>query len=103
MKSNQIDFDFKTPASEDGYHKWRQEVDAQRAAFEKRWGIIIGQRVSVKLFNYDKPLEGVLFAKEEPNRTKPGKQLTIHLGTHRITLSEIESILRIESPERDQA
>lgn len=60
MNFDQGQFNFDAAGSEAGYHRWREELDAARKAFEKRWGVILSRRVRVILEDHEKPLEGLL-------------------------------------------
>ena len=60
MNSDQGQFNFDGNGTEDGYRRWRDELDSARLAFERRWGVILNRRVSVTLEDHHKPLVGVL-------------------------------------------
>lgn len=99
MNFDQGQFNFDAPAGEDGYLAWREELDARRAAFEKRWGVILGRRVRVKLLDRDLPLEGKLVLLDEENATHPSRRhrnLRFHLQGKEFCLAEIESVVRLD-------
>jgi len=60
MHFDQGEFHFDARNSEEGYRKWREELDAKKRAFESRWGVVLGKRVTVWLENHAKPLSGTL-------------------------------------------
>jgi hypothetical protein len=60
MNFDQGEFNFAVDGPEDGYRKWREELDAKKRAFESRWGVVLGRRVSVSLTDHAKPLSGML-------------------------------------------
>ena len=60
MDFDQGQFNFDAKGSEDGFRKWREELDAKKRAFETRWGVILSRRVSVSLKNHAKPVAGIL-------------------------------------------
>lgn len=60
LNFDQGQFNFDAAGSEDGYRRWREELDTARRAFEKRWGVILSRRVLVVLQDHEKPLEGLL-------------------------------------------
>ena len=49
MSFDQGQFNFDANGSDTGYRKWREELDAARLAFERRWGVILSRRVEVVL------------------------------------------------------
>ncbi len=49
MTFDQGEFNFQATGPEDGYRKWREELDAKKRAFEARWGVILGRTVCVTL------------------------------------------------------
>jgi hypothetical protein len=57
---DQGEFNFDATEPEDGYRRWREELVAAQRAFEERWGVILGKRVSVSLRDHAKPLVGKL-------------------------------------------
>ena len=99
MTSDQGEFNFDATSGEDGYRAWREELDARRAAFEKRWGIILGRRVRVKLVDRDLPLEGKLVLLRMGDSNHPGKgrpKLRFHLQGSEFSHAEIESVVRLD-------
>ncbi len=93
MPFDQGQFDFDAPGSDAGWRRWREELIAQQQAFESRWGVVLGKRVTVFLRNHAKPLSGML---EWIDRTKGGsggpprfRMLGLEFGHE-----EIESIVQ---------
>jgi hypothetical protein len=68
MDFNQGQFNFDAKGSEDGFRKWREELDAKKRAFETRWGVILNRRVRVTLADFAKPLTGVLEWVDDPKK-----------------------------------
>lgn len=97
MSFDQGQFNFDAARHEDGYQHWRAELDEQKRAFESRWGIILGRRVSLQLINRDQPLEGIisLMSGEEKHRGSP---LRLSLKGFVFSPKEIESIKRLDEP-----
>ena len=91
----QFNFDAKGP--EDGFRKWREELDEKKRAFESRWGVILSRRVCVSLKDHAKPLRGIL---EWVNDPKKGSlvQPLFRLRGVEFSVGEIESILQEEAP-----
>lgn len=99
MDFDQGQFNFDAKGSEDGFRKWREELDAKKRAFETRWGVILSRRVSVSLRHHAKPLVGILeFV--EPSKKKGGDGTPIfRLKGLEFPPSDIESIMQVEVPE----
>lgn len=68
MDFNQGQFNFDAQGSDDGFRKWREELDGKKRAFEGRWGVILNRRVRVTLVDFVKPLTGVLEWVQEPKK-----------------------------------
>lgn len=60
MNFDQGEFNFSAKSSEDGYRRWREELDERKRAFESRWGVVLGKRVTVSLRDHAKPVSGIL-------------------------------------------
>jgi hypothetical protein len=60
MSFDQGQFDFDAPGSDAGWRRWREELDEKKRAFESRWGVVLGKRVTVWLKDHAKPLSGML-------------------------------------------
>jgi hypothetical protein len=95
MDFDQGEFNFDAKGSEDGYRKWREELDAKKRAFESRWGVILRRRVCVSLRDHAKPLTGIL---EWVNERKKGSATVpvLRLRGLEFSPSEIESIVQVE-------
>jgi len=60
MLFDQGQFDFDASGSDAGWRRWREELDQKKRAFESRWGVVLGKRVTVCLTDHAKPLIGML-------------------------------------------
>ncbi len=60
MSFDQGQFDFDAPGSDAGWRRWREELDEKKRAFESRWGVVLGKRVTVWLKDHAKPMHGML-------------------------------------------
>ena len=81
-------------AGEDGFARWKEEAEAAKRAFEKRWGVPLGKPVRVQLRGEAREREGLLRMVEEP-AGKSSKQLRLTLGGYTFTAAQIESIVRV--------
>ena len=97
MDFDQGQFNFDAKGSEDGFRKWREELDAKKRAFETRWGVILSRRVSVSLRDHAKPLVGILeFV--QPSKKKGGDGAPIfRLKGLESPPSDIESIMQVDA------
>lgn len=95
MTFDQGEFNFQAHGPEDGYRKWREELDAKKRAFEARWGVILGRTVCVSLQNHVKPLTGMLEWVTDPKKA-PSKTPLFRLKGVEFTVAEIESIVQVE-------
>ncbi len=93
MSFDQGQFNFDAKGSEDGYRKWREELDAARLAFERRWGVILSRRVCVSLRDHAKPLTGILEWVDDPKKGRQGPPLFRLKGVE-FGVGEIESIVQ---------
>ena len=97
MNFDQGEFNFESPGSDSGWRRWREELDEKRRAFEARWGVVLGKRVTVWLTDHAKPLTGMIEwlepAKAERNAPPCFKLRGLEFG-----VGEIESIVQ-EEPE----
>ena len=93
MNFDQGLFNFDANGPEDGYRKWREELDAKKRAFETRWGVILSRRVRVTLADFSKPLSGILEwvddSKKGPNQPPVFRMRGVEFST-----KEIESIVQ---------
>jgi hypothetical protein len=95
MSFDQGQFNFDAAGSESGYHRWREELDAARKAFELRWGVILSRRVVVMLQDHDKPLEGLL--RQVPQKGKKrNAPPEFELCGLRFTAGMIRSIVQVD-------
>lgn len=92
---DQGEFNFDTRGSEDGYRKWREELDAKKRAFETRWGVILSRRVRVELKDHAKPLMGILDWYVDPKASRNAPPI-FRLKGLEFSASEIESIVQVE-------
>ncbi len=95
MSFDQGEFNFEAKGSEDGFRKWREELDAKKRAFETRWGVILSRRVSVTLKDHAKPLVGILEWKSDLKKNRNAPPVFILRGLE-FTAQEIESIVQLE-------
>ncbi len=102
MNFDQGQFNFDAKGSDDGWRKWREELDAKRRNFESRWGVILSRRVCVSLRDHAKPLSGMLEWTADPKR-KPHDTPVFRLKGVEFTAAEIESIVQEDSGENPHA
>jgi hypothetical protein len=95
---DQGEFNFDARGSEDGFRKWREELDAKKRAFEMRWGVILNRQVSVVLRDHRKPLVGVLDWKSDFKKD-PCAPPVFRLRGLEFMAAEIESIVQVEDKE----
>lgn len=97
MSFNQGEFNFDAKGSEEGFRKWREELDAKKRAFELRWGVILHRRVRVTLVDHMKPLIGVMEWVEESGKGS-GRPPVFRLNGLEFGIGQIESIVQ-ETPD----
>ncbi|NJM37576.1 MAG: hypothetical protein HC845_06800 [Akkermansiaceae bacterium] len=95
MNFDQGQFNFDAKGTEDGYRRWREELDAKKSALESRWGVILSRRVRVSLIDHAKPLVGILELRSDLGK-KPTDPPIFRLRGLEFTPSEIESIVQEE-------
>ena len=93
MSFDQGQFNLDAKGPEDGYRKWREELDAKKHAFESRWGVILSRRVRVTLSHHAKPLAGILEWRQDPKQN-PSSPPLFKLKGVEFTPMEIESIVQ---------
>ncbi len=93
MNFDQGQFNFDAKGSEDGFRKWREELDAKKRALESRWGVILSRRVHVSLTHHAKPLTGILELLIVPRR-KSNDPPVFRIKGVEFNPSEIESIVQ---------
>ena len=93
MDFNQGQFNFEAKGSEDGFRKWREELDAKKRLFETRWGVILNRRVRVTLTDFVKPLTGVLEWVNDPKKG-PGQPPVFRLRGVEFGVGAIQSIVQ---------
>jgi hypothetical protein len=96
MSFNQGEFNFNATGPEDGYRRWRAELDAKKRAFETRWGVILGRTVCVTLRDHVKPLSGILEWVADAKIATP-KSPQFRIKGVLFTVSDIESIVQVDS------
>ncbi len=94
MSFDQGEFNFDNGGGEEGFRKWRQELEEKQRAFEARWGVILSRRVIVSLKHHAKPLEGRLEIVANPKHGQP----IFRIRGLDFTPGEIESLIQAESP-----
>ena len=95
MNFDQGQFNFDAQGSEAGWRRWRDELDAKKRAFELRWGVVLGKRVTVCLRDHAKPLSGMLEWQPEP-KAGPNAPPRFKLRGLEFGPGEIESIVQNE-------
>jgi hypothetical protein len=93
MNFDQGQFNFDAKGSEDGFRKWREELDARKKAFETRWGVILDRRVRITLKDYVKPLTGRLEWISNP-KAKPDEPPRFRLRGVEFVAADLESIVQ---------
>jgi hypothetical protein len=78
----------------DGFARWKEEAEAARRSFEKRWGVPLGKTVRVQLRGESREREGLLRLADEPPKDS-SKPLRLILGGHGFGANEIESLMRV--------
>ena len=97
MDFDQGQFNFDAKGSEDGFRKWREELDAKKRAFENRWGVILSRRVRVSLKDHAKPLIGVLEWVPPSKKKGSADTPTFRLKGLEFPASDIESIMQVDA------
>jgi len=100
MNFDQGHFNFDANGPEDGYRKWRQELDAARHAFERRWGVILSRRVSVVLVDHEKPMIGLLRLVPDSKKNRGGPP-EFEMGGLRFRASSIQSIIQMDTTDAE--
>lgn len=95
MSFDQGELNFQAKGSEEGFRKWREELDAKKRAFETRWGVILSRRVSVTLKDHAKPLVGILDWKSDPRKGRNSPPVFKLKGLE-FSPTEIESIVQVD-------
>lgn len=93
MTFDQGEFNFDAKGPEDGFRKWREELDAKKRAFETRWGVILSKQVRVVLRDYAKPLTGMLEWVNDPKKGRQGPPM-FRLKGAEFGVGEIVSIVQ---------
>lgn len=93
MSFDQGQFNFDAPGSEAGWRRWREELDEKKRAFELRWGVVLGKRVTVWLKDHAKPLCG-LIEWVEPKHGRANDPPRFRLRGLEFGHEEIESIVQ---------
>ncbi|OYW31274.1 MAG: hypothetical protein B7Z47_01535 [Chthoniobacter sp. 12-60-6] len=81
-------------SDEGGFARWKEEAEAAKRAFEKRWGVPLGKPVRVQLRGEALEREGVLRVAEEP-AGKSAKHLRLTMAGHSFAAAQIESVVRV--------
>lgn len=97
MNFDQGEFNFDAKGSEEGFRKWREELDAKKRAFETRWGVILSRRVRISLKDHAKPLTGVMEWVSDPKKNRDSTPL-FRLRGLEFTPADIESIVQEDAP-----
>jgi len=94
MSFDQGQFNFDARGPEEGYERWREELDEKRKAFEKRWGVILSRRVEIVLNDHEKPLRGILRL-VRGKKSNPNKPPEFEINRIRFQRSAIVSIIQL--------
>ena len=97
MSFDQGEFNFDAEGDGAGWKRWRRELDARKRAFETRWGVILGKRVSLQLRDHAKPVKGIIEIIEPPANQRHLPP-TFRIRSLEFAPDEIESLTR-EDPE----
>ncbi len=93
MNFDQGQFNFDAKAPEDGYRRWREDLAEAKRAFESRWGVMLGKRVTVSLTDHAKPLSGILEWLPGPHKDRNAPP-RFRLRGLEFGVTEIESIVQ---------
>ena len=93
MSFDQGEFNFDAAGDDAGWRRWREELEEKKRAFESRWGVVLGKRVTVWLKDYAKPLSGRLEWIQERGEG-PGARPRFRLRGAEFGVDEIESLVR---------
>ena len=77
-----LDFD---TGNGNGFDNWRRQRDARLQLIRNEWAVPVGQRVSLKLREFDHEFVGILMVAEEPQAID--RHLPLSLRIHNICLS----------------
>jgi hypothetical protein len=97
MSFDQGQFDFDAPGSDAGWRRWREQLDERKRAFESRWGVVLGKRVTVFLTDHAKPLSGILEWLEPTKGSARNAPPRFKLRGLEFGVGEIESIAQEEA------
>ena len=95
MSFDQGQFDFDAKGIDAGWRNWREEMDARKRAFEARWGVVLGARVTVCLREYDKPFTGIL-EWLNPDQNEMNRPPRFRLRGLEFGHEEIESLVKTD-------
>jgi hypothetical protein len=95
MNFDQGQFDFDAPGNDAGWRRWREQLDERKRAFESRWGVVLGKRVTVCLKKHAKPLRGML-EWLEPTKGERNAPPRFRLRGLQFGHEEIENIVQEE-------
>ena len=95
MSFDQGEFNFDAQAGENGYRRWREQLDEAKLAFEHRWGVILGRPVRVNLAGHARSIEGRIQL-ISPARTSNPKALRLRINTLDFHPNEIEAIVSLD-------
>jgi len=93
MSFDQGEFNFDAQGSDAGWRRWREELEGKKRAFESRWGVVLGKRVTVWLKDHAKPLSGMI-EWQEPTRSERNEPPRFKLRGLEFGPGEIESIVQ---------
>lgn len=79
---------------EEGFVRWKEDAEAARLAFERRWAVPLGKHVRVLLRGESREREGLLRVVQVAGGNTAG-QLRLTLGGHTFVAGQIESLVRV--------
>ena len=82
-------------ADESGYAAWKSDQLAQRAAFEKQWGIRLGHPVRIQLRGEPREREGLILLVDDLPPSSSRQPLRLRIGDHLFLPIQIESLVTV--------
>jgi hypothetical protein len=96
MPFDQGEFNFDAQGDYTGWRRWREKLDARKRAFETRWGVVLGKRVTLWLKDHAKPVVGIIEIIEPPANQRHLPP-TFRIRGLEFGPDEIESLTREEA------
>ncbi len=83
-------------ADESGYAAWKSDQLAQRATFEKQWGIRLGHPVRIQLRGEPREREGLILLVDDLPPSPSRQPLRLRIGDHLFLPIQIESLVTLD-------